>query len=768
MSGSPPAVFAQLRVIDQGAGQPFILHFHSDEGDESTGRFDPGKIQDWADFLLDYQKRKNSPDELVGFGRWLFDVTLGQPDLLGSWQSMRSATRGRPLHLTIAFSGETDPFAMLPLELLHETGRDDRFLFAEPGAVLVRTLLKTTAHEWTTPEQPRVLFAWACPSGSGPVFKGEEHFARVQQVVPGAAELRRATRDDLKQRLQQRDVDYLFLMAHGWRDGHRTGVYLGDSSFDKCPASDLAGLLHESGVLLVFLCSCQTGHSAKDDSAGMFSGVAFRLLRDVPCVVAMQANLPIAGSSELASRFLDRLSKGLGPAEAVAQARSVYHQGDPVWSVPVVYLRPRPSQTSIAPPLPQTSDRQASDELQLLQQRIDRLAGLAGDFPERMTNCLQVAGSPPQAVALARSEAERLVKQVLEKMSIKAPAMLDGCLRELEKDTVMSRGLVPLEVVSLLHAIRVLGNKATHDALKIDLTADAVHLVLLALVRVVEWYFAEFERGPKVKLPGRGWSVRRPGVPWQSQPLLLTHYVRRPVEELRLERDLLREDEQRGVVVSAVFGMGGIGKSTLAAAVVDSRAVRDRFGDGMLWVLLGQEPNPLSLVGQCIRDLGDHEFRAMDLHSASERLRQLLQDRAVLLVVDDAWQSEHVEPFCVGGPRCRLLVTTRKAWIADHLRALRHELDVLSLEHSLDLLANWLRRPLRDDERGPALQLAKAVGRLPKALELVAVRIGHGLSWAGLLEKLKEEEVALEALVGPTERWKRKSQAERGWKHRCS
>src|SRR5579862_2653412 len=45
-----------------------------------------------------------------------------------------------------------------------------------------------------------------------------------------------------------------------------------------------------------------------------------------------------------------------------------------------------------------------------------------------MTNCVQLAGTPPHAVILARSEAERLVKQVLEKMAIKAPAMLDACL----------------------------------------------------------------------------------------------------------------------------------------------------------------------------------------------------------------------------------------------------------------------------------------------------------------------------------------------------
>jgi predicted ATPase len=118
---------------------------------------------------------------------------------------------------------------------------------------------------------------------------------------------------------------------------------------------------------------------------------------------------------------------------------------------------------------------------------------------------------------------------------------------------------------------------------------------------------------------------------------------------------LLRQDKGPGVVVSAVFGLGGIGKTTLAAAVLQKPQVLSRFPDGVIWVTLGQNPELVSLLGGWIRDLGDHEFRAPDTNSASGRLRQMLAERAVLLVVDDAWQTEHAEHFRVGGPRCRML-----------------------------------------------------------------------------------------------------------------
>jgi hypothetical protein len=258
----------------------------------------------------------------------------------------------------------------------------------------------------------------------------------------------------------------------------------------------------------------------------------------------------------------------------------------------------------------------------------------------------------------------------------------------------------------------------------------------------------------KLSLLQRPGRCRSAG-PFQSPPLP-GHYVHRPQEEQRLQDDLLRQDAGPGVVVSAVFGLGGIGKSTLAAAVVQSRPVRERFADGVLWVTLGQAPDLQPLLGQWLRDLGDHEFRAIDIRSASGRLRQLLQERAVLLVVDDAWNSEHVEPFQVGGPRCRLLVTTRRRHIADDLHATSHELDVLSPEQALELLATHLHRPLRDDERGPARRLAEAVGRLPLALELAAVRVGRRVPWDELLRKLEQEAAALEALEDPAERWKKK------------
>src|SRR5262249_35564629 len=86
------------------------------------------------------------------------------------------------------------------------------------------------------------------------------------------------------------------------------------------------------------------------------------------------------------------------------------------------------------------------------------------------------------------------------------------------------------------------------------------------------------------------------------------------------------------------------------------------------------------------------------------------------------------------------------------LGAIRHELDVLEPEQAVELLGARLGRPLAGEERTWARRLAEAVGRLPLALELAAVRLARGVSWGELLEALEREVATLEALEDPARR----------------
>ncbi len=245
-------------------------------------------------------------------------------------------------------------------------------------------------------------------------------------------------------------------------------------------------------------------------------------------------------------------------------------------------------------------------------------------------------------------------------------------------------------------------------------------------------------------------SGRRPAVPFQAPPLP-NHFVRRDEAAAPVLDDLLAEGSGApGVlVVSAIHGLGSVGKSTLAAYLAHLDAVRQRFPDGILWATLGQRPDLLRLLAGWIRALGE-DYTPLSVEDATAYLRSVLRDRAVLLVVDDAWHGEHVRPFLVGGPRCRVLITTREADIARAVGARLHELDVLTPAQALELLGKRLQRRLTEEERTQAETLARTVGYLPLALELSAAQLQDGLSWEELLANLQAEIARLEALELPT------------------
>ncbi|MEM1281878.1 MAG: NB-ARC domain-containing protein, partial [Cyanobacteria bacterium P01_H01_bin.152] len=88
-----------------------------------------------------------------------------------------------------------------------------------------------------------------------------------------------------------------------------------------------------------------------------------------------------------------------------------------------------------------------------------------------------------------------------------------------------------------------------------------------------------------------------PGAPFLAPPLP-RHYVPRPEHLEVVKTELLDEAQPGTLVISAIYGMGGIGKSVLAAALVQESEVQQRFADGILWVTLGQQPDLLSMVNQ--------------------------------------------------------------------------------------------------------------------------------------------------------------------------
>jgi hypothetical protein len=139
-------------------------------------------------------------------------------------------------------------------------------------------------------------------------------------------------------------------------------------------------------------------------------------------------------------------------------------------------------------------------------------------------------------------------------------------------------------------------------------------------------------------------------------------FVARPHEFNQLLAHLCSSDSGPVAITAALAGAGGFGKTTLAKAICHDERVQAAFPDGVLWMEVGQEPG--NLIGK-LEDLVLHLTGARqragftDLNAAATRLAQALGERRLLLVIDDVWDSAHLQPFLEGGPHCTRLVTTR-------------------------------------------------------------------------------------------------------------
>lgn len=111
----------------------------------------------------------------------------------------------------------------------------------------------------------------------------------------------------------------------------------------------------------------------------------------------------------------------------------------------------------------------------------------------------------------------------------------------------------------------------------------------------------------------------------------------------------------------ALHGMGGIGKTTLAIALGRLEAIPQLFPDGVLWVGVGPDPTVRNLLDDWGRALGVSLVAEQDAAACQERLRALLHQRRLLLIIDDVWEVAHGQAFMLAGPHCRTLLTTRES-----------------------------------------------------------------------------------------------------------
>jgi tetratricopeptide (TPR) repeat protein len=207
------------------------------------------------------------------------------------------------------------------------------------------------------------------------------------------------------------------------------------------------------------------------------------------------------------------------------------------------------------------------------------------------------------------------------------------------------------------------------------------------------------------------------------------------LEQLRLA---LRQATLAGgaVVVSAIEGMAGVGKTQLAIHAGHLLHQQQPFERVLFVNLRGFDPDPAqppadpaAVLDGFLRLLGmPGQQIPHDLDDRAAAYRDRLAGIRALVVLDNANDSEQVRPLLPATPGCVTVVTSRRD-LADLNPAIHLSVDVFTPDEALAFLARAVPEVPVGSHPDAAARIAQRCGYLPLALGLVTGHIRNTPGW---------------------------------------
>ena len=211
---------------------------------------------------------------------------------------------------------------------------------------------------------------------------------------------------------------------------------------------------------------------------------------------------------------------------------------------------------------------------------------------------------------------------------------------------------------------------------------------------------------------------------------------------------LLAETRNAGpstVAISAIDGMGGVGKTALAVRL--AHQVADEYPDGRYFVDLHGFSStvdpvvPEKALEMLLRDSGvPPELVPSGLARRSALWRSRLAGQRALVVLDNAVDAAHIRPLLPGTPGVLVVVTSRRKLTALE-GTMPLSLDVLPQEDAEALftrIAGAHRAAAHPAATSTAVELC---GHLPLAIRIAAARLRDRSSWTvpDLVKRIRDD-----------------------------
>lgn len=200
--------------------------------------------------------------------------------------------------------------------------------------------------------------------------------------------------------------------------------------------------------------------------------------------------------------------------------------------------------------------------------------------------------------------------------------------------------------------------------------------------------------------------------------------------------------------VCSLQGMAGVGKTALAGRL--AYKLRSYFPDGVLWAKVSTA-DPMAILSAFAQAYNHNVARYADIDSRSQVVRNLLGSKRVLIILDDAQNSEELAYLLPPTGSASVIITTRNRNLALTSGLHRFEIEAFdqTAQESLDLFQKFLGEARTEQENEILSEITQLLGGLPLALVIVASRLAYEPGWATseFLQALQSHTTRLDELV---------------------
>ncbi|KAJ9692613.1 hypothetical protein PVL29_011604 [Vitis rotundifolia] len=192
------------------------------------------------------------------------------------------------------------------------------------------------------------------------------------------------------------------------------------------------------------------------------------------------------------------------------------------------------------------------------------------------------------------------------------------------------------------------------------------------------------------------------------------------------------EEEHVGII--GLYGLGGVGKTTLLTQINNHFLETSHNFDVVIWVLVSKTPNLDEVQNAIWEKVGfcDDKWKSKSRHLKAKDIWKALSEKRFVMLLDDLW--EQMDLLDVGIPlpdrqnKSKLIFTTRSLDLCGEMGAQKKiEVKSLAWKDSWDLFQKYVGEDtLNSDPEIP--ELAEIVARECCGLPLVIITIGRAMA----------------------------------------